>query len=438
MGHTHEDIDQMFSRFSVRLKYTDAVTIEELATVLSMSTTPTPKPIILNTVANLSDHLHPKMRKFPVGIMKYRQFKFEMQHGKPIFRCRKVAFGTSEIFRGIGDNSMFTHVFDQQSETVTAGNGLDPHEVIPQGVVFEEVPMAQLKECPSQEHINNWKKTINNAYKQWGLTEDQLASLVTHLIRVVSLEPIPFHWLEEGLTLVQDDAYGEESDVEDLAAVTPLNTGRTSASSCSTSSTQAESTSLSHSIWRPDDLRRMELDDPLSPYRLGDLVVINSGAAASGAASDPQQVPFWLGKLHSIDNPPPFATVNGAQAEDILVQVHWYYNDEKDLVSMTADDTKSSSSGTARPLWQVIKWFPGVQSNPGPQRRSRNRRARNTRVLQWLPKKTFYCVLQDGLTRTGRIRSSDRKLIGFYLTNPELTITEEEGGGDGEWSENSD
>ncbi len=39
MGHTHEDVDQMFSRFSVALKEKDVFTIEELQAIIKDSFT---------------------------------------------------------------------------------------------------------------------------------------------------------------------------------------------------------------------------------------------------------------------------------------------------------------------------------------------------------------------------------------------------------------
>lgn len=46
VGHTHEDIDQLFSCISRRLKHRNALTISDLVQVLSESFTPV--PIVLN------------------------------------------------------------------------------------------------------------------------------------------------------------------------------------------------------------------------------------------------------------------------------------------------------------------------------------------------------------------------------------------------------
>jgi len=43
VGHTHEDVDQMFSRFSLYLEKHDAVTPQELVAALKASYTPTPR-----------------------------------------------------------------------------------------------------------------------------------------------------------------------------------------------------------------------------------------------------------------------------------------------------------------------------------------------------------------------------------------------------------
>jgi len=54
IGHTHEDIDQLFSRTATHLRIRDAVTIEDLAKELRESYTPTPNVSIMRNIANFS------------------------------------------------------------------------------------------------------------------------------------------------------------------------------------------------------------------------------------------------------------------------------------------------------------------------------------------------------------------------------------------------
>ncbi|XP_070536890.1 uncharacterized protein [Ptychodera flava] len=63
VGHTHEDIDQRFSKYSQKLKENDAKTMPELAKVLENSTDPQPEITILQTVWNIRDWLLPHLEE---------------------------------------------------------------------------------------------------------------------------------------------------------------------------------------------------------------------------------------------------------------------------------------------------------------------------------------------------------------------------------------
>ena len=52
VGHTHEDIDQMFSRFSIYFKSHDAITIEMFGEGCSEEFTPSPKIERIFEIAN--------------------------------------------------------------------------------------------------------------------------------------------------------------------------------------------------------------------------------------------------------------------------------------------------------------------------------------------------------------------------------------------------
>ena len=54
VGHTHEDIDQVFSRTSQRLRRHNTITIEQLAEELSLSYSPQPSVSRMREVANFS------------------------------------------------------------------------------------------------------------------------------------------------------------------------------------------------------------------------------------------------------------------------------------------------------------------------------------------------------------------------------------------------
>ncbi|XP_053384146.1 uncharacterized protein LOC128550076 [Mercenaria mercenaria] len=57
VGHTHEDIDQMFSRFSVRLRRTPAMTLDKLMSIFEKCTTPKPLSVECDNVYNVTEWL---------------------------------------------------------------------------------------------------------------------------------------------------------------------------------------------------------------------------------------------------------------------------------------------------------------------------------------------------------------------------------------------
>ena len=64
VGHTHEDVDQMFSRFSLYLEKHDAVTPQELVTAIEASYTPTPKVHEIKETYNIKDLFQPYLRNW--------------------------------------------------------------------------------------------------------------------------------------------------------------------------------------------------------------------------------------------------------------------------------------------------------------------------------------------------------------------------------------
>jgi len=78
VGHTHEDIDQMFSRTSTHLRVHDAVTLEDMAHELRRSFTPNPSVSVIKQVANFSGLLSSRkyVKKSLPSFTQFRYFKF--------------------------------------------------------------------------------------------------------------------------------------------------------------------------------------------------------------------------------------------------------------------------------------------------------------------------------------------------------------------------
>jgi hypothetical protein len=239
------------------------------------------------------------------------------------------------------------------------------------GLKWEDVGPAQAKET-SEEDMVRYRKTVSNADAQWGLTVEQEARLGECLEVLEDTAPLPFHWVEEKLLLTEGLTWSLESSNSDDSDLTD-------------SDGQERKAEARTNVWAPQDVAEME-KTPLEPFHLLDLVVLNSGMPADS------DTPFYLAWIVSIDDPPPWDEVNGATADDRLVQVHWYKKN-------------------AKTDWRRAKYTAMHDSRGAP-------------VLEWTMVATFYFTLENGLTDIGsRIRKqnpNDQKGIEFYLEHPEL------------------
>lgn len=359
VGHTHEDIDQLFSRIAVALRKTNAPTIDEFAKVIENSYTPQPKVIVLKSLANVSHGVLDMVSRFPKGIMKYKQFWLSMSdEGFPRLACRVHPHG-SELFRAMDGNDMFTRIYDE-------------HVGPWQGIDYTKIPPAQRKEPPlTDKDIEKYKKTISRAHQQWKLTEKQVQSLVEMLQTLANDEPIPFHWTTESIIVnprleaVQQPlpCENELELFDDESAPTPA----------------------AFDAWDVKQTAKHD-SDPLKPFKIADLIAVNNG----NAVTDPD--PFFLAEIVSIDDPPDWRKVSGAAEGDWLVQIRWY--------------DKAYNSKRKHLGWKEAKY----QKQTG------------AKQLEWITKKSILTTLEKGLTSLGKIRASDYKNLEFYLKHPEVAL----------------
>ena len=75
-GHTHEDIDQVFSCTARALRPTDAVTLSDLHSVLRSSYTPRPTVNHLSTVANIRDTMKRDNSLLPIDKLGFTQYRY--------------------------------------------------------------------------------------------------------------------------------------------------------------------------------------------------------------------------------------------------------------------------------------------------------------------------------------------------------------------------
>jgi hypothetical protein len=101
VGHTHEDIDQMFSRFSVRLRWQNTPSRVATSKVCSAAyaTLEETNIIHLDSVGNISQYLDEKKFLQPLPrVMNYRQFKLSRYEGRVIIVAREKASGDAQFY----------------------------------------------------------------------------------------------------------------------------------------------------------------------------------------------------------------------------------------------------------------------------------------------------------------------------------------------------
>lgn len=147
-GHTHEDIDQLFSRIAVAMKCRDARSIEELASIIRTCYTDAEgrrlRVMNVDAVSNFSDFIdsYLYLNRNIRGITKFRQFIIKMVGTDVVLRCR-VDTVTEGIWRGIEDHTINTKVFKT---------------LLPTGTF--KLPSCQLREPPSATAVEKYEKSI--------------------------------------------------------------------------------------------------------------------------------------------------------------------------------------------------------------------------------------------------------------------------------------
>jgi hypothetical protein len=360
----------MFSRFAVAMKFRDAVTPEELADIFRNAYNPSPEIVFLRSVANISDTLDPTMAREMTsnprhdGLTSYRQFKLCTQDSIPVVQVRKLARG-DEIFRGLDPQTMSTPLFQSWSS----------------GLQWQDVGPAQAKET-SHDDILQYRKTIRNADLQWGLTAAQKNRLTQCVEVLESTEPLPFHWVEQNLLLMERPER-QHTNGGPIVTIPDPESDEPEEDVSETGLVALEP--VTANPWDPQHVAEMAMT-PLLPFHMFDLVVCNSGQ------DEDSDDPFYLAMIISVDNPPHWQDVDGATENDRLVKVHWW-------------DKKSGAS------WKTARYKPLLDRDNKP-------------LVQWTTVSCFYFSLVNGLTQRGkRIRKQDpddQRSIEFYLKHPEL------------------
>ena len=118
VGHTHEDVDQLFSRVSAGLARQDAHTLPQLLDAIESSVTPTPACHHLQALHDYRGALI-KAKGVVDGIMAPHHFKFEMVDDKVIMAYKDWPCGNEE-YRQV---DITKHVISLDSVRPAAING---------------------------------------------------------------------------------------------------------------------------------------------------------------------------------------------------------------------------------------------------------------------------------------------------------------------------
>ena len=121
VGHTHEDIDQMFSRLATYLRFHDARSRAEMCRAIQLcyhdKNGKQPKAGPMDNVANISDWLDKRLAPTSStatrdGLMCFRQFWIKLHKGQPVFKCRANC-AQGEVWRGLETYSKRHTIFKQ-------------------------------------------------------------------------------------------------------------------------------------------------------------------------------------------------------------------------------------------------------------------------------------------------------------------------------------
>jgi hypothetical protein len=334
VGHTHEDIDQMFSRFAMGIRVRDTVTMEEMISVFHDAYQTAeglrPNVSIVRYVANISEHLDSLTKAWAnLGIAQYYQFHIfadpDSPDRRPLVRGRQSTAG-DEIFRGL-----FKHAFHACDDNTAI---FDQPE---QRIIWEDIQPSQRKPR-NVASLAQFKATIMKGNEQWGYSADQFEGLKDMWELLDSEDPLPFHWLSSGLWPCSKGS--DEAATAVVGVQAPLTDHVRSSSLQLSSPTRVlrlgdpaqrldESLAnrgpgqvLSEGDVNPFSNHEVVTRNKLFPWRgfsPGMKVLIEPESSSAEAKTDG----FWLGEL--VERPADDRDSDSeGDADDFFVGVHWW------------------------------------------------------------------------------------------------------------------
>jgi hypothetical protein len=215
VGHTHEDIDQLFSRIAVLLRRSDARSRVELGEVIQLAyhkaglVNNCPTVISVDSAINWSDFIEPFLKPM-TGLTSYYQFEIKVHPdlGEPVVRVKKWCGVKEEYWRGLAGHTPHHVVF----RTPKAGGSL------PYRLSSAIIPPSQRPDCDTKEQTKVRVKSLRKYGKARCIPASVLADVITMVRAQGCGSDIPFDLPRNGRLNKMDTAlaaaYDQGSDAD--------------------------------------------------------------------------------------------------------------------------------------------------------------------------------------------------------------------------------
>jgi hypothetical protein len=226
VGHTHEDIDQVFSRLSVYLECHNALNVVQLhdAVRRCYQTRDGHRAITghWDRCANFSHWIKPYLNNYD-GISMFRQFRFSSVDGEVRVQSRKHTSDRGE-WAGIRGDDAWTAVFKKNPP-----------------LTMRNVPATQRRDLVTTRMMNKHKKSITKLMAARRVDLDVVDSVMAGVDTLGDEAPLPFAWdlsrvinfRPENADMKDDGKQEEESfdyvyELNDVVLLRPLPGSETS------------------------------------------------------------------------------------------------------------------------------------------------------------------------------------------------------------------
>ena len=220
VGHTHEDIDQMFSRMSVYLRSHNAPCRRSMGICIERAYTKNGQsPVVVHwdNVANISGFLGPHVRKIP-DVTSYYHFHLARAAGNISMQVRTwpgaLPDDPVDFWRGPGEYHSPNHLVFEQHSNVPSLLVAKQNSEVP--------PAARATHCLQEGYFHNLDKRKEDLYAMFDLFPNICnQSAIDDCLLLLEMEStpldtaIPFAWTDSEITQLY--SHGGNPPVNELA-----------------------------------------------------------------------------------------------------------------------------------------------------------------------------------------------------------------------------